>query len=141
MPTLSKLPNIQVSVLDGRAQSHHYKKDQFRRLHDLLTTSANNLKVAIQADSALNPTEADFEIARALLELRMHYESLDLQRDLVAARKVESGVDNSERVRPVGVVYIIPSKSNLTFSTLSVLGAAIAAGSCIVVEVSPRLMS
>lgn len=137
MATISKeFPSIQISHLDGRAHSYRYKQAQFHRLYDILTKSASTLKLAIQADSVLTSIEADFEFARTLLELRTHYDSLDLEGDLKAARKVESGVDNVARTRPLGIVYIIPSKSSLAFSILSALGAAIAAGSCVIVEVS-----
>lgn len=127
--------SIQISHLEGRGHTYRYKQEQFHRLYDLLTKSANTLKLAIQADSVLSSAEADFEFARALLELRIHHDSLDLENDLKQARKVETGVDNVERVRPVGIVYIVPSKSSLAFSVLSALGAAIAAGSCVIVEV------
>ncbi|KEF60635.1 uncharacterized protein A1O9_02196 [Exophiala aquamarina CBS 119918] len=140
MATISKeFPNIQISHLDSRAHSYRYKQAQFHRLYDILTKSSSTLKLAIQADSVLTSMEADFEFASTLLELRTHYDSLDLEKDLRAARKVELGLDNIERTRPVGIVYIIPSKSSLAFSVLSALGAAIAAGACAIVELPQTL--
>ena len=130
-------PGIQTSQLDGRAQSFRYKQGQLHRLYEALTRSASTLKLAIQTDSFLSSTEVDFEFAQALSELRLHYESLDLKADLKTVRLVETGVENLERTRPVGMVYIVPSKWSLAFSVLSALGAAVAAGSCVIVEVSP----
>ena len=137
MSTTSMLfPRIQSSQLDGRAQSFRHRQVQLHRLYEALTTSSSKTKLAIQADAILSSTEVDFELTQALTEFRIHYESLDLKKDLESARKIETGVDNVENTRPVGVVYIIPSRWNLTFSVISALGAAIAAGSCVIVEVS-----
>lgn len=129
-------PRIQVSQLDGRAHSFRHKESQFHGLYNGLLKSADTIKLAIQGDYLLTSTEVDFEFAQVLSELRTHFESLDCQKDLKLARLIETGVDNVERTIPVGIVYIVPSKWSLVSSVISVVGAAIVAGSCAIVEVS-----
>jgi acyl-CoA reductase-like NAD-dependent aldehyde dehydrogenase len=134
--TSTTFPRIQSSQLDGRAEPFRYRQAQLHRLYESLIEAASTIKLAIQTDSFLTSTEVDFEFARALSELRTHYESLDFQRDLKAVHQIETGVENVQNAKPVGIVYIVPSRWTLTFSVLSALGAAVAAGSCVVVEVS-----
>jgi acyl-CoA reductase-like NAD-dependent aldehyde dehydrogenase len=124
-----------MSRLDHRAQSFRHKQAQLYRLYETLIRSADKVKLATQSDSFLSSTEADYEFARAMSELRTHYESLDLQTELQATRKVVTGVENVEMTKPIGIVYIIPYRRSLVFSVLAALGAAVAAGSCVVVEV------
>lgn len=132
----SHFPEIQLSLLDGRAETFRYREAQLYTLFEALKRSSQKLKVAIQADYLLSATEADLELATTLSELRHHYEALDPQKELEATRQVEKGAENVSRAKPVGIVYIIPSRWSLTFSIVSALSAAMAAGCCAIVEVS-----
>jgi acyl-CoA reductase-like NAD-dependent aldehyde dehydrogenase len=137
MATTSRsFPRLQVSCLEGRAQSTRFKQAQFHSLHETLKKSSDAIKAAIAADSGHTPREVDFEFSLALSELRLHYDSLNLVTELANSLKIESDLENIDRVRPVGMVYILPQKQNLFYSVISPLGAAVAAGNCVVLEVS-----
>lgn len=137
MSTLSAVfPKIETSRLDGQAQSFRYKQAALRRLHEALIEAATKLKTSIQADWFISSLEADLELSKTLLELRSLYESLDLQKDIKSIHQIEKGHQNLERTRPLDIVYIKPSKWSLLYSVISPLAAAVAAGCCVVVEVS-----
>lgn len=136
MSTLSlPFPRLQIAQLEGRGQSTLYRQAQFRRLYKSLTTSAPAIKLAIQADSGHLPNEVEFEFTLAISELRNLYNSLDLAQELDSLRRVTKGQDNVERTKPVGIVYIVPATWSLFYSAISPLGAALAAGNCVILEV------
>ena len=136
MSELSRpFPRLQIAQLEGRGQSTRYKQIQFQRLHQALTTSAPAIKLAIQADSGHTTNEVELEFTLALSELRVLYDSLDLPKELDTLRKVTVGQDNLERTKPAGIVYIVPAKWCLFHAIISPLGAALAAGNCVILEV------
>lgn len=134
--TYPSFPRLQISCLEGRAHGTRHKQAQFQSLHEKLKNSSDAIKAAITADSGHTTSEVEFEFSLALSELRLHFNSLNLQTELAIARKIEAGHDNIGKVRPAGIVYILPQKQNLFYSVISPLCAAIAAGNCVVVEVS-----
>lgn len=143
--SMSKLavlfPRLQIARLEGRGHSILHKQAQIRRLHKALTTSVHAIKLAIQADSGYLPNEVEFEFTSAVAELRDLYTSLDLAQELDSFRRVTEGRDNAERTKPVGIVYVVPTMRTLFYSAISALGAALAAGNCVILEVCPDLPS
>jgi acyl-CoA reductase-like NAD-dependent aldehyde dehydrogenase len=129
-------PRVQSANLDGRANVFRHKERELLHLYGALTKSAKTIKLAIQADSDLTSAEADFEFVLALSELKLHYKTLSMQKDLQEIRRFEKGKSHAQRSRPVGIVYIIPSNQSVFFSIISALTAVVTAGCCIVLEVS-----
>jgi acyl-CoA reductase-like NAD-dependent aldehyde dehydrogenase len=76
------------------------------------------------------------EVVLALQELRAHYVSLSLTKDLEAEYRIKNGKDSPDASRGVGIVYITPTTHTLFYSVISALTTALAAGNCIVLEVS-----
>lgn len=122
---------IEISSLEGRAQSTRLRQKLFHSLHATLRSSEKTIKEAILADSGHSESEVNLEYALAISELRTHYASVDLEKDL----KAQKAVENLEATTNVGIVYVIPAKQNLFYSVISALTAALAAGNCVVVEV------
>jgi aldehyde dehydrogenase (NAD+) len=127
-------PRLQISRLEGRAQSFRLRQSLFHALHVSLTTSESVIKRAIAADSDGTQEDITLEYALALSELRAHYESLDLGTEVKLAHSPES----SSGTTGVGIVYIVPSQRNIFYSTISPLCAAFAGGNCVIVEVCMR---
>lgn len=75
-----------------------------------------------------------FEYSLSLSELRAQYDSIDFDKEVQLNKTIESGSEGLDRYASVGIVYIVP-RSGL-YAVLSPLCAAIAAGSCAIVEVS-----
>ncbi|OQU99475.1 hypothetical protein CLAIMM_05105 [Cladophialophora immunda] len=121
---------IEISSIEGRAQSTRLRQKLFHSLHAALRSSEKSIEDAILADSEITQVDANLEYTLAISELRTHYASLDLGKDLKAQRASE----NLEATTSVGIVYVIPAKQNLFYSVISALTAALAAGNCVVVE-------
>ncbi|EXJ74260.1 uncharacterized protein A1O5_02556 [Cladophialophora psammophila CBS 110553] len=126
---------IEISSIEGRAQSTRLRQKLFHSLHTALRSSEKLIKDAILVDSGLSDSEVNLEYALAISELRTHYTSIDLEKDLKAQRAAE----NLGATTSVGTVYVIPAKQNLFYSVISALTAALAAGNCVVVELPPTL--
>lgn len=131
--TTEWFPQLQISRLEGRAQSVRLRQSLFHSLHSALTSSESTIKQAIAADTSNNDADIALEFFLALSELRTHYESLDLDAEVKLAHTLE----NLTGTTNVGIVYVIPGQRNLFYSVLSPLCAALAAGNCVILEVRP----
>jgi acyl-CoA reductase-like NAD-dependent aldehyde dehydrogenase len=130
------LARIVAANIDGRTQNTRYRQTQFHRLQSVLVEHVAEIQDAIRADSGHPQQEIRAEVVLALQELRTHYTSLSLKKDLEAEYRIANGKDNADNVQGAGIVYIVPSTHTLFFSVISALTAALAAGNCIVLEVS-----
>jgi acyl-CoA reductase-like NAD-dependent aldehyde dehydrogenase len=129
------LSRILAANIDGRTQNTRYRQSQFQKLQSTLVTHVAEIQDAILSDSSHTRTEVRAEVIFAMQEIRTHFSSLSLEKDLEAEYRVSHGKDNSDRTRGAGIVYIVPSAHTLFFSVISALSAALAAGNCIVLEV------
>ncbi|KAJ5772659.1 hypothetical protein N7520_003188 [Penicillium odoratum] len=128
---LSRILNANI---DGRTQNTRYRQSQFLRLQSTLVENIAEIQDAIRADSGHTTKEIRAEVVLALQELRTHYTSLNLAKDLEVEYRIAQGKDNLGGSRGVGIVYIVPCVHTLFFSVISALTAALAAGNCIVLE-------
>ncbi|KAJ5683597.1 hypothetical protein N7462_006762 [Penicillium macrosclerotiorum] len=135
------LARIRAANLDGRTQNTRYRQSQFHRLQSALVERIADIQDAIRTDSGHTRLEVRAEVVLALQELRTHYTSMSLHKDLDAEYRIANGRDNSDNARGVGIVYIVPSTHTLFFSVISALAAALAAGNCIVLELPQTTMS
>lgn len=134
-------PRILAAEIDGRMHSIRYRQTQFLRLQSALVQHIEEIKDAILEESGHFLEEVFAEICLALDEIRTHYTSLDLDKYLQEEYSIAHGKDRRGGRRGAGIVYIIPIDHTLFYSVISVLAAALAAGNCIILEVSFRLCS
>ncbi|KAK1142487.1 hypothetical protein N8T08_007849 [Aspergillus melleus] len=134
-------PRLLAASIDGRCHNTRYRQSQFQRLQSAFVQHLEELKESIRSDSGHTAEEASAEICLALQELRTHYLSLDLDRDLEIEYRIANGKSNLEGRRGVGIVYIVPSTHTLFFSVISALSAAMAAGNCVIVELTQTTMT
>ena len=123
------------AVADRRARDLRFRQRQLISLHGWITKSVADLEEAFTADDSLSKEEARFVLALALDELRQNYDSLDLKKELDIEFRVKNCRDNEDRRQPQDLVYVIPEPFTLFHGVISALCAAIAAGSCCVIEV------
>lgn len=122
---------IEIANLEGRAQSTRFRQKLLHSLHHALIPAEKTIRDAISMDTGYNDFETTLEYALAITELRIHYDSLNLEDDL----KCQRAVENLNATTSVGVVFITPSNQNLFYSVISGVTAAIAAGNCVILEV------
>lgn len=139
-PTAMPFPRLQIAQIDGQGQPTLRKQAHLRRMFETLTRSASTITLAIQSDSSHSAKEVKLELSLALFELKSLYESLDLAADLRSSQDVPLNQNNLARMRPTGIVYIVPTKHCLFYSAISPVAAAIAAGNAVILEVSSSLM-
>jgi acyl-CoA reductase-like NAD-dependent aldehyde dehydrogenase len=129
-------PRISAAHIEGSTRSVRHRQQQFHRLHSTLVSSKSQLVEALSIDNDFTDTEALFEYSLALFDLRHMYESLNLEAELAASNIIGRGHDGLLRKVGLGIVYIMPEKKKSSlYSVLSPLGAAMAAGNCVIVEV------
>ncbi|PYI09812.1 aldehyde dehydrogenase PutA [Aspergillus sclerotiicarbonarius CBS 121057] len=132
---------ILAAEIDGRCQNIRYRQNQFHRLQSVLVQNIDQIKDAIAADSGHSEEEVRAEICLAIKEIRTHYASLDLKKDLEVEYRVAHGKDNLDGKRGVGIVYIVPGSHTLFFSAVAALSATIAAGNCVILELMKNTMA
>ncbi|KAJ5094758.1 hypothetical protein N7456_010619 [Penicillium angulare] len=134
------LTRILSANIDGRTQNTRYRQSQFQRLQAALVKHIAEIQDAIRSDSGHTQQEIRAEVVLALQELRTHYTSLNLAKDLEVEYRIAEGKDNPDATRGTGIVYIVPCVHTLFYSVISALTAALAAGNCIVLELPQTTM-
>lgn len=127
---------IQAANIAGQARPPRFIQSQLRKLHDALVTSSKDICQAIANDSGHTAAETQVEFFLAIKSVKDHYNEFDFQTELDVEYAVANGKNSPERASPVGIVYIVPSQYTLLYSVVSPLAAAIAAGNCVILEVS-----
>lgn len=139
MSSTKPFPRIRAAAIDGRLSNIHHRRNQLEQLHDSLAQHAQAIRNAIVRDSGNTQAEAAIEYHLALSSLKEQYSSLDPASALENEYRIARGVDAPDRREQAGIVYIVPTLHTLFFSVISPLGAAIAAGNCVVVLLENNL--
>lgn len=129
------LSRVSGGAVDGRLQHIRVRQRLFYSFHVALVKHHDALLEATQADDECTKAEAQAVFASALIELRNHYNLLDFEKDLDLEYSLAQGKSNESRRTPIALTYVIPNSLNLLYNVVSVLGAALEAGSCVVIEV------
>jgi acyl-CoA reductase-like NAD-dependent aldehyde dehydrogenase len=131
----SPLQRLRASVIDGRAQNSRFKLKQLYSLHAELLVQANAICTAIAEDTQNSAAEVETEFYLTMTALRHFYESIDFGQDLKEEYLVTKNMDNTSRRVGAGIVVIRPTTYTRLFSMIVPIAAAIAAGSCVLLEV------
>ncbi|KAF7131374.1 hypothetical protein CNMCM5793_004545 [Aspergillus hiratsukae] len=137
----SQFSRLLAAEIDGRTQNTGYLQNEFHRLQSALSQHIDEIQDAIQKDSGNRPEEVRAELCLALKEIRTHYLTLSLEKDLEEEYRVVAGEDNAGATRGAGIVYIVPSTHTMFYSIVSALSAALAAGNCIILELTKNTMA
>ncbi|KAL4957216.1 aldehyde dehydrogenase PutA [Aspergillus filifer] len=129
------------SEIDGRAQNTRFRQTQFHALQTVLLANVEDIRTALAADSGNSSEEITAEICLTFNEVRTHYDSLSLEDDLEREYRVANGKDNGDAVRGTGTVYVIPTSHTMFFSIISAMAGALAAGNCVILELTKNTMA
>lgn len=131
------LTNVRATATDGRLHNIYWRQDQLRSLHATLVSHEAAALEAITKDSHNTLAEAKVEFYLAVGAVKQQFLSLNPDKELVREYRVAHGTDAADRLEPVGIVYIEPAAAHtLLYSVIVPLASAIAAGNCVVVQVS-----
>ncbi|KAH7384682.1 hypothetical protein BKA66DRAFT_388391, partial [Pyrenochaeta sp. MPI-SDFR-AT-0127] len=128
------LARVEGASIDGRLNVLRIRQRLFQSLHATLVQHHNDAIQAIQIDEGCSLEEALLVYGSSLIELRNHYDALDLRKDLEQEYRVAKGESNESRRTPFPITYIIPGTIHLFYNVISALSAALGAGSCVIVE-------
>jgi hypothetical protein len=124
------------TVVDGRAKDLRFRQRQLVSLQQWIVRHTSELEIALNKDSPSHfKNEARFLIARTLLEIKRHYDPLDLKQELKDEYRIMQNRNSVRGYRVEELIYLLPETHTLFFSVLSALAASIAAGSCCLIEV------
>ncbi|KAL1908370.1 hypothetical protein Sste5344_005898 [Sporothrix stenoceras] len=124
---------LRATVTDGRAANVFFRKNQLRRLNDELLGAKADLLKAITNDSGNTATEAWIEFYLTLSALKSYFDDLDPAQELQDEYRIAHGRDAADAREAVGIVYIQPDAHSYLYSVVVPIGAAIAAGNCVLV--------
>ncbi|KAK4942426.1 hypothetical protein LTR10_017873 [Elasticomyces elasticus] len=127
---------IRSAVIDGRAQAPRYIQRQLLQLHDALRENQAAIRQSLLQDTGYSAADIDSELYLTSRAIREEYEALDVSGFLEEEYSLARRKDNLSRRVAIGAVYIIPCQHSRLYSTLHPAAAAIAAGNCVVVEMS-----
>ena len=136
----SSISRVQAANIDGRARSPRFIQEQLGCLHATLVNNFRDVHQAISIDTGNSSAEVGIEYYLSLASLKALYRSINLEDILDEEYSLAKGKDAPSRRVAAGIVYIMPSVYALFYSVITSLSAAIAAGNCVVIEVSPSLL-
>lgn len=129
---------LRATIVDGRASNVFFRKNQLRRLTNELFGAKAELLQAIVNDSSSTPTEAWVEFYLAVAALKSYYDELDPEQELQDEYRIARNQDAADAREAVGIAYIQPDTHSYLYSVVVPVGAAIAAGNCVLVVVHLR---
>lgn len=135
-----QIKRLEAAMVDGRTHNHFFRQAQLERLCKCILAKETLLRDAMISDSEYTPHEAIAVLHASLQAVKQCYASLQPKQALEDEYRVARGVDAIDNEVPVGMVYIEADTHTLLYSICSPLCAAIAAGSCVVLLVSPTLI-
>lgn len=127
---------IRSAAIDGRVHNPIYRKDQLRNLHSALADNASAIQDAIAKDSKHQPSEVKIEYCLALQLIADAYIAINPNQQLEQEYAVTKGQDDVTSREPVGIVVIESSSHAFFYGLISALAPTLAAGNCVIVQVS-----
>jgi acyl-CoA reductase-like NAD-dependent aldehyde dehydrogenase len=132
----SSISRIQAANIEGRARTPRFIQGQLQALHSSLLKNASEIRQVIASSTHHTPAEVGIEYYLAVSAVKDQYTSIDFNQSLDEEYRIANGKDAPDRRVAAGIVYIVPTSHTLFYSTIAPLSAAIAAGNCVILEVS-----
>lgn len=132
------IQRLHAAAIDGRCRNVRYRQKQLEALYDGILTKVVPLRAAIARDSQGPSSEIEAELCMAIAAIRHFHDSLDFDKYLEEEYLIVAGKDSLERRAALGVVAIRPSTHTRLYSILGAIAPIIAAGNCVLLEVSYR---
>ena len=129
-------PRLRAAAVDGRLSNVFVRQVQLKQLHSGLIKHAESIQEAIVKDSGNTRAEAAVEYSLTLASLKKQITSLDPVKELEDEYRIANGEDAADRREAIGIAYIEPINHTFFYSVVVPLSVAIAAGNCVVVQVS-----
>lgn len=130
------LDRIAAASVDGRCRNVRYRQNQLHLLHAYLRSNIDDICSAIRQDSDNTEAEVLSEYYLALSSVSQVYDQLNFEDSLKGEYRITAGKNDDQKRVPYGIVVIRPGEYCRFFSIIAPLAAAVAAGNCVLLEVS-----
>jgi acyl-CoA reductase-like NAD-dependent aldehyde dehydrogenase len=127
---------VRSAAIDGRVHNVFYRKTQLKSLFNTLVRDAAVIEQAIAQDTGNREAEVKVEVCLAIQSVKDDYNSLNVTQNLEAEYSIAKGLSNQGNRAPVGIVVIKPSTHTFVYSVVSTISSSLAAGNCIILQVS-----
>jgi acyl-CoA reductase-like NAD-dependent aldehyde dehydrogenase len=133
----SSVQRVLDAAVEGQAQSPRHIQKQLSKLHATLIKDGTAIRSAILSESRHSVAEVEIQYALALEAVATSFAESDFDKALHAEFRLSRSENAASNIVPYAVAYIVPSTYNVLYSCVSAVVAAISAGSCVILEVSP----
>ena len=134
---IDSVERIIAAAVEGQARSPRFIQQQLSSLHSALAKASKDLQAVIAKDSGQSSAEVNIQYALALENVASCFSQCNLEVVLDQEYKLARSEDSAGNLSPYGIAYIQPSRYNVVYSCVTAVAAAILAGNCVVVEISP----
>ena len=139
-PSLAKradvLDRLFAASTDQRAHNVRYRQRQLHFFHGLLQQNATTICDIMTKDLQYRSNDSILEYSAAMILLGEIYDQVDFSRSLEEEYAVSHNQSNLSARTPHGTVFIRHGTRNVFYGIVSAVAAALAAGNCVLLEVS-----
>lgn len=132
-----QVERVLAAATEGQAQSLRHIQQQLSRLHAALTDAGSDIRNAISKNDKHTTSEVEIQYALALENVATHLSESGFEAQLQSEYRLARSENAADNTAPYGTVYIVPARYNQVYSCVTAAAAAISAGNCVVLEVSP----
>lgn len=132
---------IRESVVDGIAVTPRFREKQLASLHQALLSARDEIIQAIAAESQSHTNEATAQFLMVMQAIKTFHDAVNPKTLIEDEYQISKGKNHTSKRSPYGCAYIKPSTCDIFYSTTVPIAAAIAAGNCVVLELSQNLSS
>jgi acyl-CoA reductase-like NAD-dependent aldehyde dehydrogenase len=132
----ASVDRVLASAIEGQAQSLRFIQRQLSKLHTALVQASLDIQASTTKESSITASEAEIQYSQLLNNVKELFVDSDFGSALQSEYRVAKSENAPGNLSPYGTVYIVPSNFNLVYSTVTAVAAAIAAGNCVILEVS-----
>lgn len=127
---------VQSTAIEGRMRDLRHRQKQLLSLHQQLKGNEAEILKALCIDHHVTADEASFILGSTLSEIRVHYDALDLKKELIDEFGIKWARSNQDKRTAQPLAYVVPDHFVLLYSALSAFAAATEAGTCCVFKVN-----
>jgi hypothetical protein len=119
----------------GQARSPRFIQQELSKLHAALRKQGSVIRNTFKDESRQTTAEVEIVYALALEAVAAFSRDRNFHEAIHAEYNLARLENSAGRLSPYSTAYIIPSRYNLLYSVVTAVAAAIAAGSCVILEV------
>ncbi len=131
----NSIDRVLASAVEGQAQSPRFVQSQLSSLHAALKKEGPAIRATIESESRHTTAEIQIQYALALEAVAALFAESNLEKALEVEYWLARRENSLSHSVAYPLAYILPSSYNFFNACVTAVAAAIAAGSCVILEV------